>query len=278
MSKYKLEKSPYEMLNGTIAKTKNMTDAEKYFKIELDNDRILDHDPGQFVMVSIPGIGEAPISISSSPTQVGYFELVVRKVGKLTTALHNMDEGDRLGIRGPFGNGFPVQQLEGHDLVFIAGGLGVVPLRSLINYVIHNRRDFGDVHILFGCKCPEEILYTDELKMWEDRLDVNFNMTVDKGSPNWKGNVGLITTLIPKVKCDCEKTISVVCGPPIMYKFVLKELLKKDIPEKHIYLSLERHMKCGVGQCGHCQIGDKYCCKDGPVFCYDDIKDNIEAI
>ena len=277
MRRKELKESEYIVKLAKILNTRQMTELEMYFEIALPDEESLDHDPGQFVMVSIPGVGDAPISISSSPTKRRSFELVVRKAGKLTAALHKLEPGDTVGIRGPFGQGFPIQILEGNDLLFVAGGLGIVPLRSLINFVIHNRRDFGKVNILLGCKTPQDMLFGDEVNAWEKRLDVNFNCTVDKSDPDWKGNVGLITSLIPGVNLNPNRTFAVVVGPPIMYKFVLKELLKKDIPERQIILSLERHMKCGVGKCGHCQIGNYYCCQDGPVFSYDKIKDNIEA-
>jgi len=278
MKKVALKESEYIVKLGKIVSAKILTGLEKYFEIELPNGESLDHEPGQFVMVSIPGVGDAPISVSSSPTKRRTFELVVRKAGKLTEALHKLDAGATVGIRGPFGRGFPVQTLEGNDLLFVAGGLGIVPLRSLINFVIDNRRDFGKVNILLGCKTPKDMLFGDEVDQWAQRLDVNFNCTVDKTDPAWKGNVGLITSLIPGVNLEPVRTFSVVVGPPIMYKFVISELLKKGIPEQQIILSLERHMKCGVAKCGHCQIGKYYCCKDGPVFSYDQIKNNIEAL
>lgn len=278
MRKTPLKESPYIVSKGIIVRTKHMTAQEKFFEIALAGAKSLDHEPGQFVMVSIPGVGEAPISISSSPTHRSSFDLVVRNVGKLTAALHKLEAGDSVGIRGPFGKGFPTQILEGNDLLFVAGGLGIVPLRSLINFVIDNRRDFGKVNILLGCKTPKDMLFGDELEHWSERLDVNFNCTVDKSDPDWKGNVGLITSLIPGITLDTDRTFAVVCGPPIMYKFVIKELLAKGIPARQILVSLERHMKCGVGKCGHCQIANYYCCQDGPVFSYDKIKDNIEAL
>jgi sulfite reductase subunit B len=278
MKKTKLKDSAYIIKEARILKTRNLTATEKFFEITLSDFKSLDHDPGQFVMVSIPGAGDAPVSISSSPTKRNSFELVVRKTGKLTTALHNLEEGDTVGIRGPFGKGFPVQILEGNDLLFVAGGIGIVPLRSLINFVIDNRRDFGKVTILLGCRTPSEMLFEDELEKWNKRLDVNFSCTVDKADPDWQGNVGLITSLIPGVMLDPDRTFAVVVGPPIMYKFVVKELLLRGIPERQILLSLERHMKCGVGKCGHCQIGEYYCCQDGPVFFYDKIKNNVEAL
>jgi len=278
MKKVALQESEYIVKQSKIIRTKQLTQLEKYFEIVLPGGENLNHDPGQFVMVSILGVGDAPISISSSPTKRGSFELVVRNAGKLTGALHKLEAGDTVGIRGPFGVGFPIQILEGNDLLFVAGGLGIVPLRSLINFVIDNRRDFGKVEILLGCKTPKDMLFGDEVDQWSKRLDVEFSCTVDESDPEWKGNVGLITSLIPGINLDPDRTFGVVVGPPIMYKFVIKELLKKEIPERQIFLSLERNMKCGVGKCGHCQIGNVYCCQHGPVFSYDKVKSNIEAL
>ena len=278
MKKQTLKDSPYVIQKGKILRMKKLTDMETYFEIALPGGHNLGHEPGQFVQVSILGVGEAPISVSSSPTKLGSFELVVRRVGKFTQAMHALQPGDEIGIRGPFGRGFPVQILEGNDLLFIAGGIGIVPLRSLINYVIDNRRDFGRVAILLGCKEPKEFLFREELEQWEERLDVEYKCTVDRGDDDWQGNVGLITSLIPGVTLDPDRTFAVVCGPPIMYKFVLIELSNKKIPERQTFLSLERHMKCGLGKCGHCQINNYYCCQDGPVFSYDQIKDVKEAI
>jgi len=277
MKQILLKESEYLVRPAAILKTKKMTDAEMYFELSLADKRSLDHDPGQFVMVSIPGVGEAPISVSSSPTRRRSFELVVRRMGRVTSALHRLKAGDFVGIRGPFGKGFPVRILEGNDLLFVAGGLGIVPLRSLINFVIDNRRDFGKVNILLGCKTPQDMLFGDEVERWGKRLDVSFSFCVDKADPDWKGNIGLITSLIPGVTLDAERTFAVVVGPPVMYRFVILELLKKRIPEQQILVSLERRMKCGVGKCGHCQIGEVYCCQDGPVFTYDKIKNNLEA-
>jgi sulfhydrogenase subunit gamma (sulfur reductase) len=280
MKKTVLLESEYMIKRGKILRTRKMTDVEKFFEIALPDGESLDHLPGQFVEVSLPGIGEAPISISSSPTRRRSFDLCIRNSGKVTSAFHKLEAGEEMGIRGPFGNGFPIRILEGNDLVFVAGGLGIVPLRSLIQYVIENRRDFGKVTILLGCRTPREILYGDEIDEWNHRLDVNFECTVDRTLPDsdWEGNVGLITTLIPGVTLDPNRTFAVICGPPIMYKFVIIKLLEKKIPERQIIMSLERHMKCGMGKCGHCQIHQYYCCQDGPVFSYDKIKNLEEAL
>jgi NAD(P)H-flavin reductase len=262
-----------------LLKVEPLTELETLFTLETPEDLSLGNEPGQFVEVSLLGIGEAPISISSSPSRSnGSFELCVRRAGDVTNAMHQMKAGDLLGIRGPFGAGFPVSKMKGKDILFAAGGLGLAPLRSLINEVLDTRGSFGRVIVLYGTKHPSETLFDNELKEWADRGDVEFHMTVDHGSEGWTGNVGVITTLFPKVTVNPHNTIAATCGPPIMYRFVLMELLGKGIPESQIYLSLERRMKCGVGKCGHCQINELYCCQDGPVFRYADIKGLEEAL
>jgi sulfite reductase subunit B len=268
----------YEVKKVHIVRVTKMTEQEKLLRVALQDGEVLDFEPGQFVVVSLRGVGEAPISICSSPTRRKDFELCVRAVGRLTNALHNLKAGAEIGIRGPFGVGFPLTRIVGQDLLMVAGGLGIAPLRSLIHYVIKNRRDFGKVHILLGCKTPQNMLFGNEIETWQKRLDISFGCTVDRADPDWKGNVGLITALIPGVDIDPENTFAVIVGPPVMYRFVIKELLAKGIAENRIVLSLERHMKCGVGKCGHCQIHDIYCCQDGPVFFYDRIKDMKGAI
>jgi sulfhydrogenase subunit gamma (sulfur reductase) len=256
-----------------------VTELERLFTIELPGGRSLGHEPGQFVMLSIPGVGEAPISITSSPSRSnGTFELCVRKMGDVTGVLHTLQAGDLVGIRGPFGHGFPIDKMRGKDMLFAPGGLGLAPLRSLINQVQDERDDFGRVIVLYGAKRPAELLFRDELDQWAARDDVEFHVTVDRAEGDWDGNVGVITTLFPRVSVDPHETIAVTCGPPIMYRFVLMEMLGKGIPESHIYLSLERRMKCGVGKCGHCQINHIYCCQSGPVFSYDQIKNVPEAL
>jgi sulfite reductase subunit B len=278
MEKMAMKHSNYTIKTGKILRAKKLTQNEKFFEITLKNGDCLDHEPGQFVMVSLLGIGEVPISICSSPTNRNSFDICVRAVGKVTTSLHKLETGNEVGIRGPYGKGFPIRILEGNDLLIIAGGLGLAPLRSLINYVIDNRRDFGKVHILLGCKTPQDMLFTDELEGWERRMDLYYTCTVDRGAPDWSGNVGLITTLIPGVDIEPSRTFAAVVGPPIMYNFVIKELLAKKIPEHQILVSFERHMKCGMGKCGRCQIKNLYCCQDGPVFTYEEIKNMSEAV
>lgn len=261
-----------------IVRTEQLTKMEKLFEIKLQNGQELGHQPGQFVEVSLFGIGEAPISVSSSPTQKGSFELAVRAVGNVTQALHTLNRGATLGIRGPFGQGFPVEEMKRKDILFVAGGIGLVLLRSLINYVLDNRSHFGRVLVLFGAKTPAEQLFLGELAKWRQSKDMEYWETVDRSDGQWQGNVGVITTLFPKITVDPQKTIAVIVGPPVMYRFAILEAQVKGIPDDQIIVSLERRMKCGVGKCGHCQINHIYVCQEGPVFSYAKIKDLKEAI
>lgn len=230
------------------------------------------YKPGQFIELSLLGYGESPISIASSPSQIGYIELCVRRVGRVTEALHRLSDNDIVGIRGPFGNGFPVEQMRNKNLVFIGGGLGLAPLRSLIRTVFANRRDFGKVTILYGARTPSDLLFRDELAVWGDTDNAEVLVTVDVGSNEWQGNVGVVTTLFSKTAISAQNAVAIVCGPTVMFRFVIQELLKKGFAEEAIMLTLERFMKCGIGKCGHCNIGPKYVCLDGPVFSYKELK------
>jgi sulfite reductase subunit B len=271
--------SIYVPIPAKVVAVQQMTALEKLFTIGLPDGQSLGHKPGQFVEVSLFGIGEAPISISSSPSRcLGSFELCVRKVGDVTTAMHNLDVGATVGIRGPFGTGFPLEKFKGRDILVAAGGLSLAPVRSVINQVFDERGSYGRFIILYGAKNPKELLFKEELEAWSKRDDVELYVTVDRGDDTWKGNVGVITTLFPKISVNPRNTIAITEGPPIMYRFVLMELLGKGIPEGQIWLSLERRMKCGVGKCGHCQINGLYCCQQGPSFSYAQIKGVEEAI
>lgn len=264
---------------ATVVRSEPMTIHERFFSFRLNDGRPLGHRPGQFAEVSIPGVGEAPISVSSSPTQGDEFEMVVRNVGNVSSAMHQLRPGRQVGIRGPFGTHFPVDTaFKGRDLLFVCGGIGIVPVRSAINYVLHNRADYGKITILFGTRHPSDRLFVDEARQWAAGRDVTYIETVDRAEGGWTGRTGVITTLMPGLELDPGKTSVIVCGPPIMYKFVILELWNMKIPADAVYLSLERHMKCGVGKCGHCQINRMYACQDGPVFRYSDIKPVKEAI
>jgi len=264
---------------ATIKRVERLGEKEQVFEISLDGGRDLGHKPGQFVELTILGVGEAPISISSSPSRSnGSFELAVREVGSVTAALHRMKPGDKVGIRGPFGTSFPIDQMMGHDILFVAGGIGFFPLRSLVNEVLDGRDEFGRVVVLYGAKTPAERLFAKELDELKRRTDVEFLETVDRGDPSWKGNVGVITTLFSKISIDPATTWCVTVGPPIMYRFVILEAKEKGLPDDRIIVSLERRMKCGVGKCGHCQINGLYVCQEGPVFRYSDILYRQEAL
>jgi len=261
-----------------LVKITELTPKEKVFEFRLKDGKPLGQRPGQFVEVSVMGIGEAPISISSSPTKDGTFQLAIRNVGSVTNTVHSLKKGDIVGIRGPFGNGFPLEALEGKDVLLIAGGIGLFPLRSLVQYILDRRSSYGKVILLFGSRAPVERLFLDELAAWSKSPQLEFQETVDKGDEKWTGNVGVITTLIPKVDFDVRKTMAVVVGPPIMYRFVIIELKKKGLPDESIIMSLERRMKCGVGKCGHCQINGVYVCQEGPVFTLAQLRNLREAV
>jgi sulfhydrogenase subunit gamma (sulfur reductase) len=274
-----MTQTPYLPTWATIKRVRQETAMEKFFDLELPGKAPLGHKPGQFVEVSIMGVGEAPISVSSSPNKKDSFELVVRNVGNVTATLHRMKAGDKLGIRGPYGNGFNLDKFKGMDVLFVAGGIGLVPLRSLIHNVLEERLAFGRVIIMFGARTPSDLLFKDELAEWTNRRDVDFLVTVDRAPDDgWSGHIGVITTLFPKFEFDPKKTAVAICGPPVMYKYVMLELLGRGVPQQQIYLSLERRMKCGLGKCGHCQINNVYVCQKGPVFSYPELLKLEEAI
>lgn len=276
---YQIQDDIYLPETATLLNSEPVTEMERFLEFKLDSGKELGHMPGQFVEVSVFGIGEAPISISSSPTQEGSFQMVVRNAGNVTRAMHNLKPGDKVGIRGPFGTHFPVDSvMKGKDIVFICGGLGLVPVRSAINYVMHHCNDYGNIQILCGVKNPAERLFVDELQKHASQENVCVMETCDRADEDWKGNVGVITTLMTGVTINPSKTVAIVCGPPVMYKFVILELRKLRVPDEDIYISLERHMKCGVGKCGHCQINELYVCQDGPVFRFADVAEVQEAI
>ncbi|MDI6731224.1 MAG: FAD/NAD(P)-binding protein [Candidatus Margulisbacteria bacterium] len=251
---------------AVIKKIAQETPDVKLFTIEFkDPEKFTAYKPGQFFMLSVFGHGEAPISITSSPTQKGSIEFAVKCVGSLTAELHKMKIDDEIGLRGPYGNGFSADSLKGFDLLFVGGGIGLAPLRSLINYVLEKKADFGKITILYGARTYDDMVFKEELKAgW--RKSAQVITTVDMGENLCDGNVGLVTTLLPKAKVNTKTTKAIVCGPPVMIPFVLKDLTILGFADDHIISTLERHMKCGVCKCNHCNIGPKYVCLDGPVF------------
>lgn len=227
------------------------------------------HRPGQFVELSVIGTGEAPISICSSPTRRGILELCVRRAGRVTGALFRHPAGALVGIRGPYGNGFPVEDMEGQDLLIVAGGLGMAPLRSLLWYALDRRQRFGKVTLMYGARTPADMLFREELVSLAGMDSVNTLLTVDRDpTGTWSHHVGLLPALFREVHLDPARTYAAVVGPPVVYKFVLRELLALNFPKDRILMSLERRMKCGIGKCGHCTVGYKYTCIHGPVFTY----------
>jgi sulfite reductase subunit B len=273
-----MESDLYVPRPAQVVAVEPQTPTEKLVRFRFPDGSDLGHKPGQFVQVFIPGIGEAPISICSAPNPEHTFDLTVRKLGDVTGAIHRLQPGDVVGIRGPFGNGFDMEALKGYDLLIVGGGIGFVPLRSVIQYVAGHRDDYANVIVLYGFKAPVEEMYVDELAHWAKDCNMDVRLTVDRAHPDWSGHVGVITTLFPDVQITPPRTYALVVGPPIMYQFVITECRLKGLADDHIIMSLERRMRCGVGKCGHCQINNKYVCMDGPVFTYSEVKHLWEAI
>jgi sulfhydrogenase subunit gamma (sulfur reductase) len=263
-----------------IIEIRTLTEKEKLFRLSLKSGKSLGHHPGQFVQMSILGIGEAAISISSPPSTDSKFDLCVRQMGEVTSKLHTMQVGDILHIRGPFGHGINDEiqkRLLNKHILLAMGGTGYFPLRSLLNKIVPERKKYKKISVLYGCRNPKEILFPDEIARIKQIGDnIEFLQTVDKAEADWQGNCGVITTLVPKVKFDPQDTIAIMAGPPIMFKFMIKALLEKGLLKENIYIDLERRMKCGVGKCGHCQMGGCYVCQEGSVFNYAEVENNEE--
>ena len=269
----------YQPEMAEIVATRSLTDSDRLFEIQLPGGKELGQTAGQFVQVSVFGFGEAPISVCSSPVRTDSFELCVRKVGGLTAALHSLREGDKVGIRGPYGNGFPLDCMEKMDCLVVAGGIGLAPLRSVIQTILARRDVYGRMIVLYGTRSPNDILFADEIAEWQEDPASQILVTVDHPTEGWEGNVGVVTTLFPKVEIDPANTVVVaLVGPPVMYRSVLSDLTEIGVPDQQIFFSLERRMECGVGKCGHCQIDDRCVCVDGPVFSATDLKHMHESI
>lgn len=271
--------SPYVPLPATLRSRQKLSDMVTLYEFSLDNGCCLEYLPGQFIELSVFGVGEAPFSLSSAPLR-GHppFEIAVRAIGSVTSALERLRVGAKVGVRGPYGSFFPVGKFAGHDVLFVAGGLGLIPLRSLLGHMLGQRDDFGDIIVLVGTRHPRERIFVDLLKELDLRPDILFMETVDVPDDTWRGNVGVITSLLPRADIQPERTCVVMVGPPSMYPFVLEECRKLGIGPERTYISLERHMKCGLGKCGHCRINDVRCCIEGPVFRSTDIQGLSEAI
>lgn len=229
--------------------------------------------PGQFIMISVLGVGESPFAISSSPTQKGYIEVSAMRYGKHTSALHQKEIGDTVAARGPYGNNFPVDKWKGKNILFIGGGIGQAPLRSVINYCIDNRKDYGDLNIIYGARTSKDLCYKDEFAKMATMNNLQTHLSIDVAEEGWEHYVGFVPANLMRLKPTPENTIAITCGPPIMIKFVIQNLLELGFKDEQIFTTLEMRMKCGIGMCGRCNIGNLYVCKDGPVFSWDQIKD-----
>jgi sulfhydrogenase subunit gamma (sulfur reductase) len=246
-----------------------------HFEDDADQKAFKKFRPGQFAQVSIFGMGEFPASLPPSPTEDETF-FTIRTVGSCTAALHHLKPGDKFGVRGPYGNGFPMEEYYGKNLVFVAGGIGLIPLRSCIVYALKHRDKYDRIQVYYGSKSPKELMYLPNLREWETSAGIECRLTVDRKGPSdvWEGNIGVVGSLFktPGTTVPVDNTIAFVCGPPIMFRFVIKDLLGLGFQEQNIVSTLERYMKCGVGKCGHCCIGVAYVCTEGPVFTYEQIK------
>jgi NAD(P)H-flavin reductase len=245
------------------------------FTVELEpRDGAMAHTfaAGQFNMLYAFGIGEIPISISGDPSRDGPLVHTTRGVGAVSRALCALEEGDIVGVRGPFGTAWPLDRATGQNIVLVAGGIGLAPIRPVLYAILAERAKYGSVALLYGARTPDEILFRHEIEQWRARLDLDVYVTVDRGTGAWRGSVGVVTKLIPRVPIDPEKTVALVCGPEIMMRFTAAELLKRGLASERLYVSMERNMKCAVGLCGHCQYGPHFICKDGPVFAYSQVQ------
>lgn len=231
---------------------------------------------GQFNMLYVFGVGEIPISISGDPSKPKTLVHTTRAVGTVTRAMEQLKRGDMLGVRGPFGSHWPVEEAQGNDIVIVAGGIGLAPLRPVLYEVLSQREKFGKIVLLYGTRSPADILFQRELEHWRARFDVEVYVTVDRGAGSWRGNVGVVTTLIAKAPFDPPNAVAMVCGPEVMMRFAAMELERRGVATDSVFVSMERNMKCAIGFCGHCQFGPAFVCKDGPVFSYRRIREWLD--
>lgn len=258
-------------VSGRRAETSDTVTLE----MEPDDGLGLAFTPGQFTMIYVFGIGEVPISISGSPEDPKTLVHTVRSVGAVTQAIVGLDVGDPIGVRGPYGSGWPVGRAEGRDVVLVAGGIGLAPLRPVLYAVLANRERFGAVSLVYGSRTPADLLFGDELHLWRSRFDLEVEVTVDRSDEQWFGDVGMVTGLLPRISFDPANTISMLCGPEIMMKVVARELEMRGLAADDIHVSLERNMKCAIGFCGHCQFGPDFLCRDGPVLPYSHVAQRL---
>ncbi|MBM3136659.1 MAG: hydrogenase [Chloroflexi bacterium] len=265
---------------GTITLMQDLADNIKLVRVELDDPAARKNfvfEPGQFTEVSVFGVGESPFGLAGAWQPEGGLEFAVNRVGTVTDALFRLDLGDQVGIRGPLGNGFPMHLYRGKDVLVLGGGIGGAPLRPIIQTIFKNRKDYGKVTILWAARTPGLLVFTEEYDDWCAQPDTLMHITVDQAPDGWTHEVGLITTLLEKIKPPVENTITVTCGPPIMIKFAMMSLEKLGFAPEQNWVTLEAKMKCGIGKCGRCNLGEKFICVDGPVFCFSEVREFLES-
>ena len=261
--------NPYLPLPARIEEVRAETPDTKTFKVVFcadDGGDAFAYRPGQFAEASVFGVGEAPFSITSTPTRPGFLEFSIKRMGAVTCALHEMIGGEQIGVRGPYGNNFPVEEWKGRKLLFIGGGIGLAPLRSAINYCLDHRGDYGRIDVIYGARSPADLVFKPELEEWAKRDDMNLHLTVDAGNEEWRGRVGFVPALLSELGPSAKNVVTITCGPPIMIRLVLQGLAQLGFSDEQIVTTLEMRMKCGIGKCGRCNIGRSYVCVDGPVY------------
>jgi len=273
--------NPFLPYMGTLVETRDLAEGIKFFRVHLEDEAgrqaFADYKPGQFAFLSAFGVGEAPFGICGTPSRGPEVEFAVANVGTVTAALHHLQQGTTVSVSGPVGNWFPMESFRGKNLLIVGGGIGLAPLRPEIQYALDHREDYGHITILAAARLPSLLIFRQEFAEWDAAPDTEFHVTVDAADETWRGNVGLVTELQSKVNPSPENAVAITCGPPIMIKFVIQLLQKQGFQFDQIYTTLEMKMKCGLGKCGRCNIGEKYVCVDGPVFSHAEIIEFLEG-
>ena len=264
-------RNPYRSVEAEVIRVTTETPSIRTFAFRPKEPLVF--SPGQFMELSVPGVGEAPFTPSSDCAVKDTMEITIVRVGKVTERIHELKPGDTVGLRGPLGKGYPLHKFVGQEIIVIGGGVGLAPLRTLMYSLFNMRSKLKGLVYRGGCRNPEELVYRAELEGWMKKPDLDMKLTVDAGDDSWKGPVGVVTTIMNDISVGFAKAVAVVCGPPVMMKFATFKLQELGVPDSNIYLSMEKNMSCGFGKCGHCRLGDFYCCKDGPVFTYDQIRE-----
>lgn len=263
-------KNPYQPTKAVIEDITEETPTIKTFHLKPKES--IEFKTGQFVELTVPGIGEAPFTPSSNPFIKDRMEITIMNVGRVTSILHNMKPGEIVGIRGPYGKGYPVEEFRDKEIVIVGGGVGLAPLRSLLLHLFNDLDKYKKVSLYYGSRSPTDVVYKKLLPQWQKKKRFELTTTVDVGNDTWKGNVGLVTTILKDFKVDKKEAKTIVCGPPIMMKFTTFKLIDEGFQPQNIFLSMEKNMSCGLGKCGHCRLGKYYVCKDGPVFTFEELK------